>query len=160
MVEARKKDEAGMSSPISVVSQSSHVSDLPSPTTPTFSLRGHGRFPSSSSSLASSPVVRESMDGFGSGKRPLTEVKEEPLERDDDFEMVDCSEADINNDRKCTSVRHRMLAEYRIPRIEDNLGIASELGPTIIAYCIHARFSPLTILQEISPTRSRIANPA
>lgn len=28
------------------------------------------------------------MDGFGSGKRPLTEVKEEPLEREDDYEMV------------------------------------------------------------------------
>ena len=111
MVEARMKDEAGMSSPISVVSQSSHVSDLPSPTTPTFSLRGHGRFPSSSSSLASSPVVRESMDGFGSAKRPLTEVKEEPLERDDDFEMVDCSDADINNDRKCIIVLRRMPAE-------------------------------------------------
>ena len=115
MVEARKKDEAGMSSPTSVKSQSSHVSDLPSPTTPTFSARGHGRFPSSSSSLASSPVVRESMDGFGSAKRPLTEVKEEePLERDDDLEMVDCSEADINHDRKCTIVLRRVLAEYRI----------------------------------------------
>ncbi|KAL8786090.1 MAG: hypothetical protein Q9195_008366 [Heterodermia aff. obscurata] len=112
MVEARKKDEAVMSSPISVVSQSSHVSDLPSPTTPTFSIRGHGRFPSSSSSLASSPVVRESMDGFGSAKRPLTEVKEE--ERDDDLEMVDYSEADINNN-------------------QDNLVVVSQLGPTIIA---------------------------
>lgn len=26
---------------------------------------------------------------FGSGKRPLTDVKEEPLERDEDFEMID-----------------------------------------------------------------------
>lgn len=32
--------------------------------------------------------MRDSMEGFGSGKRPLTEVKEEPLEREDDYEMV------------------------------------------------------------------------
>ncbi|KAI4172242.1 MAG: hypothetical protein LQ343_003677 [Gyalolechia ehrenbergii] len=32
--------------------------------------------------------MRESMDGFGVGKRPLTEVREEPLERDEDYEMV------------------------------------------------------------------------
>ena len=89
-----------MPSPISVVSPSSPTSDFPSPSTPTFSLRGHGRFPSSSSSLASSPVIRESMDGFGSGKRPLTEVKEEPPEKDDDYEMVDNSEVDYDNDRK------------------------------------------------------------
>ena len=56
------------------------------------------------------------MDGFGSAKRPLTEVKEEPLERDDDFEMVDCSEADINSDRKCTMVLRRMPAESCISR--------------------------------------------
>lgn len=28
------------------------------------------------------------MDGFGSGKRPLTEVREEPVEREDDYDMV------------------------------------------------------------------------
>ena len=57
------------------------------------------------------------MDGFGSAKRPLTEVKEEePLERDDDFEMVDCSEADINIDRKCTMVPRRMPADSCISR--------------------------------------------
>lgn len=59
----------------------------PSPTTPTFSLRGHSRFPSSTSSLASSPIMRESMDGFGPQKR-LTKVKEEPQEREDGFEML------------------------------------------------------------------------
>lgn len=75
-------------SPESQCSQAAVSSSLPSPVTPTFSLRGHGRFPSSTSSPASSPVLRDSMDGFGSGKRPLTEVKEEPLEREDDYEMV------------------------------------------------------------------------
>lgn len=66
--------------------------DMPSPTTPTFSLRGHARFPSSTSSLASSPIMRESTDGFGSQKRPLTDVKEEPHEREEDYEMVDGDE--------------------------------------------------------------------
>ena len=97
MVEARRKEEeeSMMESPKSASSghalhhsQSSMFSDLPSPLTPTFSLRGHTRYPSSNSSLASSPVLHESVEGFGTSKRPLTDVKEEPLEREDDFEMV------------------------------------------------------------------------
>ncbi|KAI4268351.1 MAG: hypothetical protein LQ337_007895 [Flavoplaca oasis] len=67
------------------LSQSSISSDYPSPTTPTFSTRGHSRFPSSTSSLASSPVLRDSIDAFGVGKRPLTEVREEPHEPDEDY---------------------------------------------------------------------------
>lgn len=33
------------------------------------------------------------MDGFGSQKRPLTDVKEEPHEREEDYEMVDGDES-------------------------------------------------------------------
>jgi len=97
LVEARKKEDldARMDSPEfggSVnalhLSQSSTSSDYPSPVTPTFSLRGHSRFPSSTSSLASSPVLCDTMDTYGSGKRPLTDVKEEPHERDEGFEML------------------------------------------------------------------------
>ena len=40
---------------------------------------------SSGSSLPSSPILSE---GYGSGKRPLTEVKEEDQEKDEDYEMV------------------------------------------------------------------------
>ena len=98
LVEARKKEdgetrvespEFGASGNALHLTQSSASSDYPSPVTPTFSLRGHSRFPSSTSSLASSPVLCDSMDTFGSGKRPLTDVKEEPHERDEDFEMLD-----------------------------------------------------------------------
>ena len=32
--------------------------------------------------------MRDSAETFGTGKRPLTEVKEEPQEKEDDFEMV------------------------------------------------------------------------
>lgn len=111
VVEARKKRESmyveSLSTPTEIghplqLSQSSTSSGLPSPTTPTFSTRGHSRFPSSTSSLASSPPVRDSSDGFGVGKRPLTEVREEPIERDGDFEMVN-SFADASNDRSCKS---------------------------------------------------------
>lgn len=99
LVEARKKkenEETAMDSPESapttghglhLSTSSTSSTDGPSPTTPTFSLRGHSRFSSSTSSLASSPIMRESMDGFGPQKR-LTKVKEEPQEREDDFEMV------------------------------------------------------------------------
>lgn len=98
VVEARKKRESmNVDSPLSTLTDSGHTlhlshsstsSDIPSPITPTFSARGHSRFPSSTSSLASSPPMRDSLDGFGVGKRPLTEVREEPLERDEDYEMV------------------------------------------------------------------------
>lgn len=44
---------------------------------------------SSTSSLPSSPNMTVDTDPFSTSKRPLTDVKEEPLERDDDFEMVD-----------------------------------------------------------------------
>lgn len=107
VVEARRKldletrgDSPESGSPVNALhwTQSSASSDYPSPVTPTFSLRGHSRFPSSSSSLASSPVLCDSMDTFGSGKRaltdgktPLTDVKEEPQERDEDFEMLNHS---------------------------------------------------------------------
>jgi len=92
LIEARKYHESDMSteSPISTghaqhPSASSTTSDLPSPT---FSLRGHSRLPSSTSSLASSPVMRESTDGYGSVIRPLTDVKEEPLDKIEDYEMA------------------------------------------------------------------------
>ncbi len=99
LVEAAKKqqEELTLDSPHSPAmghalrnSQSSTSSDQPSPSSPTFSARGHSRFPSSNSSLASSPspLIRESMDGFGTPKRPLTEVKEEPHEREEEHDAM------------------------------------------------------------------------
>ena len=32
--------------------------------------------------------MRESIDGFGSSKRPLTDVREEPHDKDEDSEMA------------------------------------------------------------------------
>ena len=79
--------------PLHLTTSSTSSAEIPSPTTPTFSSRGHSRFPSSSSSLASSPIVRESMDGFPAQKRPLTEVMEEPHERESDYEIINTKEA-------------------------------------------------------------------
>ena len=93
LVEARKHQQPGdvmAESPLFTghaqhLSGSSTISDIPSPT---FSLRGHSRLSSSTSSLTQSPVMRESMDGYGSVNRPLTDVKEEPLDKIEDYEMV------------------------------------------------------------------------
>lgn len=98
LVEARKRRASmNLESPNSPTTahmlQSSQTSnatstETTSPITPAYSPRGHGRFPSSTSSLASSPPLRDSLDGFTVGKRPLTEVREEPHEREEDFEMI------------------------------------------------------------------------
>lgn len=69
-------------------SRSSTISNSTSATSPTSSARGHSRLPSSTSSLASSPTLRESIDGYGPSKRPLTDVCEEPHDKDEDYEMV------------------------------------------------------------------------
>ena len=98
LVEARRKRESqstGAETPDSpsightlYPSRSLPSPEAASPLTPTFSARSHTRFPSLSSSPSptSSPTMRESFDGFGASKRPLTEVKEEPQERDEDYE--------------------------------------------------------------------------
>ncbi|KAL6714846.1 hypothetical protein ACLMJK_007106 [Lecanora helva] len=99
LVEARKRGEDDVeSSPMSSdhaqrLSRSSTLSDTTSPMTPTFSTRGHSRLPSSASSLASSPALHESIEGFASTtKRPLTDVREEPQDKDEDYEMVNAPE--------------------------------------------------------------------
>ncbi|KAI9715962.1 MAG: hypothetical protein M1812_005596 [Candelaria pacifica] len=63
----------------------SSLSEFPSPVTPTFSARGHSRYPSSSSSLNSSPVLHGQADP-AVGKRSLADVKEEPLEKEESWE--------------------------------------------------------------------------
>ncbi|KAI9696965.1 MAG: hypothetical protein M1836_004926 [Candelina mexicana] len=64
----------------------SSPSELPSPVTSTFSTRGHSRYPSSSSSLASSPILHDQTDLLAARKRSLADVKEEPLEREESWE--------------------------------------------------------------------------
>ena len=98
MVEAQRREEENMppASPASLghgsnqLSQSSTISDmsLNPPTTPSASVWSYPKVPSSASSLPSSPLIRESFDGYGSSKRPLTDLKEETEERDDDVEMA------------------------------------------------------------------------
>ena len=102
LVEARRQRESAnieTDSPESTMSEhamqkstSSSSSEPQSPVSPTFSLRGHLRFSSSNSSLASSPTMHDSLDVFAPPKRPLTEVKEEPQEREEDVVMGDIRE--------------------------------------------------------------------
>ncbi|KAL8733333.1 MAG: hypothetical protein Q9166_002157 [cf. Caloplaca sp. 2 TL-2023] len=122
LVEARKREKRTLNVDTSIsstmghplqLSQSSASSDYPSPTTPTFSARNHSRFPSSTSSLASSPAVRESMDAFSVGKRPLTEVREEPQEPDGDYEMVN-GFANSPPDQDCDFFTQAMQSSFPI----------------------------------------------
>ena len=94
LVEARKRASVDVDAPISAshehnLSRSSTLSNSTSPTTPSTSARCHSRLPSSNSSLTSSPVMRQSIDLQSSAKRPLTDVREEPHDREEDCEMVD-----------------------------------------------------------------------
>jgi hypothetical protein len=104
LVEARKKEDldARMDSPEfggSVnalhLSQSSTSSDYPSPVTPTF-LCEVIRASELDFVIGLSPVLCDTMDTYGSGKRPLTDVKEEPHERDEGFEMLDNPNAPLD----------------------------------------------------------------
>ncbi|KAL8996406.1 MAG: hypothetical protein Q9169_004054 [Polycauliona sp. 2 TL-2023] len=126
LVEARKRDERTVNVDTSAstaighpmqLSQSSISSDYPSPTTPTFSTRGHSRFPSSTSSLASSPALRDSMDAFGVGKRPLTEVREEPHEPDEDYDLIN-SFANSPPDHDHDFFAHAMHANFPISQAD------------------------------------------
>ncbi|KAF6231164.1 hypothetical protein HO173_010664 [Letharia columbiana] len=123
LVEARSKEEGNVAmdssnatGPGSHLSRSSTLSEYPSPTTPTFSLRGHSRLPSSSSSAPSSPNMRESIEAFAPASRPLTDVKEEPQDKDDDYQMVNGIE------------EHRISEDDAFPNIPEQEWIISRAG--------------------------------
>lgn len=61
------------------------ASDCSTPLTPTFSLRGHNRWPSSSSSLASSPPAYDALEALSSSIK-LPKLTEEPVERDVEYD--------------------------------------------------------------------------
>lgn len=64
------------------------VSECSTPPTPSFSARSHLRYPSSTSSLSSSPPVHEPMEApNGSGKLP--KLQEEPIEREEEYVPVE-----------------------------------------------------------------------
>ncbi|RDI82290.1 hypothetical protein Vi05172_g7735 [Venturia inaequalis] len=88
-------DDAALRSALSISTSASSycTSDSSTPPTPTFSLRGHSRFPSSTSSLASSATspVCEYGDVTGSTtKLPMPKLTEEPTE----FEESACEDYD------------------------------------------------------------------
>ncbi|KAE8453108.1 hypothetical protein EG329_012295 [Mollisiaceae sp. DMI_Dod_QoI] len=100
LVEERRKRESMTDSEMDISPsffiQNSSASEVPSPVTPTFSTRGHLRYPSSTSSLESSyhnsaieSPSSPSFIGSKTGKRSLPDVQEEPHERDEDFDMFE-----------------------------------------------------------------------
>lgn len=93
LVEERRKRESMSDSDMDLSSasfytQNSSASDIPSPVTPTFSTRGHLRYPSSASSIESSPSS-PTFIGTKTSKRSLPDVQEEPQEREENFDMFD-----------------------------------------------------------------------
>jgi hypothetical protein len=116
LVEERRKKESLADSemdfaPSFCYSQKSAASEMPSPVTPTFSIRGHLRYPSSASSIDSTFYVSSTespsptLVGPKTGKRSLPDVQEEPhdqeelQEREEEFNMLD--EADELYDCLC-----------------------------------------------------------
>lgn len=104
LVEERRKRESMSDAEVDLASssfytQNSSASDIPSPLTPTFSTRGHMRYPSSASSVESvyhnsttdSPSS-PSFIGSKASKRSLPDVQEEPQEREEDFDIFDDEE--------------------------------------------------------------------
>lgn len=117
LVEERRKRESRLDTELDLASasfstQNSSASELPSPVTPTFSTRGHFRYPSSTSSIdstyhntlcdsPSSPTFNTK-----SGKRSLPDVQEEPQrEKEESFDMLD--DRDDLYDCLCMSIDAR-----------------------------------------------------
>lgn len=101
LVEERRKRESMSEQELDLsaslyTQNSSGPSEFPSPVTPTFSNRGHLRYPSSASSVESpyhsSMTESPSSSSFTasrSSKRSLPDVQEEPQEKVGDFDMFD-----------------------------------------------------------------------
>lgn len=119
LVEERRKKESLADSEIDLApsfcySEKSAASEMPSPVTPTFSTRGHLRYPSSASSIdstfhVSSTEIPSSPTFIGpkTGKRSLPDVQEEPhdqeelQQREEEFDILE--EVDELYDCLCKS---------------------------------------------------------
>ncbi|OLN85177.1 hypothetical protein CCHL11_06333 [Colletotrichum chlorophyti] len=118
----------------------SSSSDVASPVTPTFSTRGHLRYSSSTSSLDlppsyynESPTSPTSTIHTKSSKRPLPDVQEEPLERDEldestilaePFDLYNCLCDEPCNHHESSETLHSVYpADFDI---DYDLGFASD----------------------------------
>lgn len=107
----------------SYYTQNSTPSEAPSPVTPTFSSRGHLRYPSSASSIES-PVQTTGMDCPASptftasrSKRSLPDVQEEPQEKESDIEMFD---EDMDDLYDCLC-KHGDCLQLNLAHVEANI---------------------------------------
>ena len=103
IVEARKLQEACAGCPFPTSSSTTSLAqspqspaqpELPSPSIPNASLRGHGAIPN-----CALPTTCDSLEGIMPIKRPLTEVKEE-LDPDDESDAVEGKVSGIDRNRK------------------------------------------------------------
>ena len=93
-------------------------SDCSTPLTPTFSSRGHKRYPSSNSSLSSSPPTHDFIEiPNGSGKLP--KLTEEPIEPETEFVMLD---AESLSPCLCMSLSTPCTCIYAVPLTNDLIG--------------------------------------
>ncbi|KAF2418764.1 hypothetical protein EJ08DRAFT_551924, partial [Tothia fuscella] len=112
-------------------------SETSAPPTPTFSLRGHSRFPSSNSSLASSstsPICDHSDVSGSSSKLPMPKLDEDPTEHDDFIttsnEFQDMRPFDLGI--KAEGLQDRttiVLSEGHFYDLESSFGDGAEIGP-------------------------------
>lgn len=56
--------------------------------------------------------MRESIDGYASTKRPLTDVREEPQDKDEDYEMVNGFEGRRSYEGRLTDTTMRAFCQY------------------------------------------------
>ncbi|KAF2840848.1 hypothetical protein M501DRAFT_1010040 [Patellaria atrata CBS 101060] len=75
-------------------SSPSVASECSTPLTPTFSTRSHMRYPSSTSSLSSSPPIYDHVEHNGSTNK-LPGVMEDPMEVDDEFVVLEHRDRDF-----------------------------------------------------------------
>jgi len=106
-VAERKSSKSSLDEPTSSVYSSTDsgfysASECSTPPTPSF-YRGHLRFPSSNSSLSSSPPTYDPIDGpNASGKLP--KLAEEPVEREDDYPEIPSYRYPCKKESYCTGL--------------------------------------------------------
>ncbi|KAF1810277.1 hypothetical protein P152DRAFT_106515 [Eremomyces bilateralis CBS 781.70] len=98
---------AGISSWESLPSMSSECS---TPLTPTFSLRGHSRIPSATSSLSSTSPSTEQLEGAVVRAPKLTQLREDPWEGEDEHDRNEVQDDSKNASR--SSVIHTQPHEF------------------------------------------------
>lgn len=127
--------------------QSASSSDTTSPALSMFSKSHAARSGSNASSIASSPAMRDSFENFTPSKRFLTDVKEEPHERED-ADMTDAlnSHAGMLHFTSCFFVLAKSIQCTTLDLIQDNRHL---IHPRVMH-----RYPPLIISLKVTLQKS------